>query len=122
MVSLAFWLLTVAVLIGGWLTVRYLSSQHLAERSFGIGHGFFGVAGLAALLVALAHGARGGDRYGLAIFVPVAAGLAALAALVGIVIALRGRRLHRNVEILIGLHAMLAVTAYVMLLAFYSLV
>jgi hypothetical protein len=71
-----------------------------------------------ALIVSLASGIGTGDRYGTASFGPAAAILATLATLAGAGIMLRARRPARNIGFLIGVHASLAVTAYVLLLAY----
>ena len=76
------------------------------------------MSGLSVLIFTLVNGTGMGDRYGTASFGPAAAILAALAALVGTGIALFGRRATRSISFLIGVHASLAVTAYVLLLAY----
>jgi len=118
MLSLALVLLSLAVLIGIAIALRFLGDRHLPSRTIAAIHGLLGVSGLFALIVALASGTGTGDRYGTASFGPVAAILAALAALAGAGIMLLARRPPRNIGLFIGVHASLAVTAYVLLLAY----
>jgi hypothetical protein len=118
MLSLALALLSLAVLIGVAIGIRFLGDRRLPSRAIGAVHGLLGAAGLTALILALASGVGTGDRYGTASFGPAAAILAALAALAGAAIALLGRRTARSIDLLIGVHAGIAVTAYVLLLAY----
>jgi hypothetical protein len=121
MLSLALALLSLAVLIGVAIGIRFLGDSRVPSRAIGAIHGLLGASGLSALIIALASGAGTGDRYGTASFGPAAAILAALAALAGAGIALLGRRPARNIGLLIGVHASLAITAYVLLLAYVLL-
>ena len=118
MLSLALTLLSLAVLIGVAIGIRFLGDRRLPSRTIGAVHGLLGVSGLSALIFTLVNGTGMGDRYGTASFGPAAAILAALATLVGTGIALFGRRATRSIGFLIGAHASLAVTAYVLLLAY----
>jgi hypothetical protein len=118
MLSLALALLSLAVLIGVAIGIRFLGDRRLPSRAIGAVHGLLGASGLSALILSLASGAGTGDRYGTASFGPAAAILAALAALAGAGIALLGRRTPRSIGFLIGVHASLAITAYVLLLAY----
>jgi hypothetical protein len=121
MLSLALVLLSLAVLIGVAIGIRFLGDRRLPSRTVGAVHGLLGASGLSALILSLVSGAGTGDRYGTASFGPAAAILAALAALAGAGIALLGRRTPRRIGVLIGVHASLAVTAYVLLLAYVLL-
>ncbi len=118
MLFLALALLSLAVLIGVTISIRFLGYNHLPSHAIGAVHGLLGASGLSALILALVSGTGTGDRYGTASFGPAAAILAALAALAGVGIALLRRRPARNIGLLIGVHASLAVTAYVLLLAY----
>ena len=118
MLSLALALLSLAVLLGVAIGIRFLGDRRLPSRTVGAVHGLLGASGLSALILSLVNGAGTGDRYGTASFGPAAAILAALAALAGAGIALLGRRTPRRIGLLIGVHASLAVTAYVLLLAY----
>ena len=118
MLSLALVLLSLAVLIGVAMAIRFLGDRHRPSRTIAAIHGLLGASGLSALILALASGTGTGDRYGTASFGSAAAILAALAALAGAGIMLLARRPARNIGFLIGVHASLAVTAYVLLLAY----
>jgi hypothetical protein len=121
MLSLALALLSLAVLIGVAISIRFLCDRRLPSCAIGAVHGLLGASGLCALIFALVGGVGVGDRYGTASFGPAAAILVALAALAGAGIALVGRRTARTIGWLIGVHASLAVTAYVLLLAYVFL-
>ncbi len=118
MLSLALTLFSLAVLIGIVIGIRFLNEKRPPSRVIAAAHGLLGAVGLAALIVALKSGAGAGDQYGTASFGPAAAVLAAVALLAGVGIALLARRMTRNIGVLIGVHASVAVTAYVLLLAF----
>ena len=117
MLSFALVLFSLAVLIGVAIGIRFSVDGRLPSRAIGAVHGLLGLSGLSALIVAVS-GAGTGDRYGTASFGPVAVILAALAVLAGAEIALLGRRAARSIGLLIAVHASLAVTAYVLLLAY----
>ena len=118
MITLAVWLWAIAVAIGAVMALRFLGERQLASRAVAAVHGTLGAAGLAALLVALATGNGAGNRYGTAAFGPAAAVLATVAVIIGLTIALRGRSRPRGPGLLIGIHATVAVTAAVLLLAY----
>ena len=118
MLSFALVLFSLAVLIGVAIGIRFSVDGRLPSRAIGAVHGLLGLSGLSALIVAVVSGAGTGDRYGTASFGPVAVILAALAVLAGAGIALLGRRAARSIGLLIAVHASLAVTAYVLLLAY----
>jgi len=118
MLSLALVLLSLAVLIGAAIGIRFLGDRRLPSRAIGAIHGLLGASGLCALIFALVSSVGADDRYGTASFGPAAATLAALAVLAGAGIALLGRRTVRGIGLLIVVHASLAVTAYVLLLAY----
>jgi hypothetical protein len=117
LINLAFWLLTVAAAIGVLLVLRYPATRQPA-RLF---HGGVAGVGLVLLVAGLLFGAPMPDRYGVALFGPAAAVLAGLALLIGITIALATRRPARGIGLRLGTHATLAVTAYVLLLAYVVL-
>jgi hypothetical protein len=81
----------------------------------GIAHGTIGVVGLGLLLFALQGPARGVDA-GVASFGTTSAALFAGAALTGVVMLRMRRR-----AIVMAVHAGIAITGYVLLLAWYSL-
>jgi hypothetical protein len=80
-------------------------------------HGILGIGGLSCLMLALRGPPRGEDL-GVASFGAISAGLIALAALAGIGILFMHVAKKRRAGALIGLHATLAVTGFVMLAAY----
>lgn len=121
MLSLALALFSVAVLLGIAISIWFLAGKPVPSRAIAIVHGLLGVLGLSALILVLTHGIGMGDRYGTASFGPLAAILAAVAALVGVGMALLMRKTTRNAGVLISVHATLAISAYVLLLAYVLL-
>ena len=118
MLSISFWLLTVTVALGTGLGVRLLHSGQSAPKISGSIHGALGVLGLAFLALAPVHvfDAPGG----LSSFVTAARVLGFVALLLGLAIILL-RRSERRIGLAAGAHVTMAVTAYVLLLAFVSL-
>jgi hypothetical protein len=86
----------------------------------GIVHGVTGAAGLGLLAVAL-QGPRRGDAMGVGSFGQVAAVLFGVALLVGPFVPLLQRRAPPFAGIAIATHASLAITAFVLFLAWASL-
>jgi hypothetical protein len=119
MLLLAFAILSATVAAGIALALLHLrgSPPHWLAGAL---HGVAGAAGLAALLLAL-RGPPRGVLTGVASFGTVAATLAAIALVAGLAIAALARRSHRAVGLLIAAHATLAITAYVLLVAYVSL-
>ena len=87
---------------------------------FGIIHGLIGAAGLGSLVVAL-QGPRHGDAMGVGSFGVAAAVLFGIALVFGPFIPLSMKRTPRLAGLLIATHATLAITAFVLLLAWASL-
>jgi hypothetical protein len=118
MLTAAFALLTVAVLMGALLAVAYLREGAAPPPlPLGVLHGLIGIGGLALLTLALRGPPRGADQ-GTGSFGIIAAVLVATAAAVGLAqlaLRLRGRRLSGT---LIGVHATLAVGSFVILLVY----
>jgi hypothetical protein len=121
MLSLALALFSAAVLIGIAIALRFLANTRPPSRAIAAVHGLFGVAGLAVLAYALIAGVSRGDQYGTASFGPVAAVMAGLAVVLGLAMALVARRTTRHLGVLIGVHASIAIFAYVLLLAYVLL-
>jgi|HubBroStandDraft_1064217.scaffolds.fasta_scaffold331767_2 hypothetical protein len=119
MLPLAFTIMSAAVLAGIVLALLRLrgSPPHWAV---GVLHGVAGAAGLAALLLAL-RGPPRGVLTGVASFGAIAAVLAAVALAAGLAVATLTRHSHGAVGPLLAVHATLAITAYVLLLAYVSL-
>jgi hypothetical protein len=119
MLTTAFAVLAVAVLLGTALAVRYLRSgpANPAPWSLAALHGLIGIGGLFCLLLALRGPTRGLDQ-GTASFGTIAATLLAFAALAGLGVLLMRARKRQRSGTLIGLHATLAVSGFVVLAAY----
>ncbi len=119
MLVAAFVILAVAVLLGSVLAVLHLQTEGRAAPPWSLAalHGILGIGGLGCLVLALLGLPRGLNQ-GTAAFGAGAAVLIALAALVGLGLlatqVLKGRR----AGILIGIHATLAVSGFVVLAAY----
>jgi hypothetical protein len=126
MLTLAFIILGLAVLLGSALAVLHLRSQSSTASPAVTWpvpwpvvamHGLLGFGGLICLVLAL-HGPQRGNTQGTASFGAVAAVLFALAALAGGGILLTHPRKKRRAGALIGVHATLAVTGFVILASY----
>lgn len=119
MLMMAFSILAAAVLFGTALAIPYLrgSTAHAAPWWLAALHGVVGIAGLGCLLLALRGPPRGLDE-GTASFGLVAATLLALAVLAGLGVLLMHRGRRRRAATLIGLHATLAISGFVLLAAY----
>jgi hypothetical protein len=118
LVSIAVWVLTLAVAAGTVLALWHLRAADRGSRpplAAGIAHGVAGAAGFVFLLLALRGPARGIDA-GAGSFGTVAAVLFAGAALTGI-----AQLMLRRKAVAMAVHAGLAITGYVLLLAWNSL-
>ena len=120
--------LGLTVLLGSTLAVLHLRAQDVASAAssasswpvpwpVGTLHGFLGIGGLVCLLLAL-RGTPRGLAQGTASFGAFAATLFALAALAGGGILAMHLRKKRRAGALIGLHAALAVSGFVILAAY----
>lgn len=119
MLTAAFIILALAVLLGSALAVLHLRAESAAAPPLSLGalHGLLAIGGFACLLVGLRGPVRGLET-GTASFGAIAAALIAVAALLGIGLFgahLRKRRLSGG---LIGIHATLAVAGFVILAAY----
>jgi hypothetical protein len=119
MLIAAFVVLAAAVLKGTALAVQYLRGGDVPAPPWTLAalHGLIGVGGLCWLLLALRGPPRGLDQ-GTASFGAVAATLLALAALAGLGILFLHRIRKRRAGTLIGLHATLAISGFVVLAAY----
>lgn len=120
MLSLAFILLSAAVLAGSVLALLYLRGTAYPRPASGLLHGALGLAGLAALFLALRGPPRGLDA-GVGSFGAVAAVLAAAALVLGLSVLALLRYRPQVAALAVVLHAALAITAYVLLLAYVAL-
>ena len=119
MLSATFMIIGSAALLGSVLAILHMRAESVAAVpwQFATLHGLLGIGGLSCLVWALRGPPRGLDQ-GTASFGLISATLIALAALVGgglVVMHLLGRRLPGT---LIGLHATLAVSGFVILAAY----
>jgi hypothetical protein len=121
MLTLAFSVLALAVAAGAVLAVLHLREARAAPpRALPVLHGILAVAGFAALLVALQGPARG-IATGTASFGTIAAALFALAALFGLAMLALHLLRRRLPGVLIGAHATLAVSGFVILAVYLLL-
>jgi hypothetical protein len=119
MLVLAFVLLCAAAAIGGGLAVLYLrrpQAKPAPPAPVLATHAALGAASLAVLLVALGRGLPP-TGIGAAGLGPTAAALLAMALAIGLLLAHASWRRRRPGEMLVGLHAGLAVAGLVVLLA-----
>jgi len=118
MLTAAFTILTFAVLMGSALAVLHMREGAVAPRwPLGALHGLIAIAGLASVLLALRGPPRGLDQ-GTGSFGTIAATLLTLAALAGIGLVAARLRRRPLPGILIGVHATLAVSGFVILAAY----
>jgi hypothetical protein len=119
MLTAAFIILGSAVLLGAALAVLHQRTEPGAGAPWPVAavHGLLGVGGLICLVLALRGPPRGLDR-GTGSFGTIGATLIALAALAGGAILITHLRNRRGGATLIGIHATLAVSGFVVLAAY----
>lgn len=120
MLLFALLLMTAAVLLGGGLALLHLRGTTRPSWVVGALHGLIGLVSLVALFLALQGPARG-VQTGVAPFGMVAAVLAAVAFAIGAVVLLLLRARRPVAGLAIAVHATLAISAYVVLLAYVAL-
>ena len=121
MLIAAFVILGVAVLLGSVLAALHLRAENRTPPwSFAALHGLLAIGGLSCLALAL-RGPPRGLAYGVASFGILAALLITLAALIGL--ALLAKRIFKTriASIMIGIHATVAVSGFVILAAYVLL-
>jgi hypothetical protein len=121
MLITAFVILAVAVLLGSVLAILHLQREGSTPPwSLAALHGLLAIGGLSCLALALRGPPRGLDQ-GVASFGIIATLLITLAALIGV--ALLAKRIFKTriAGIMIGIHATLAVSGFVILAAFVLL-
>jgi len=119
MLNAALIVLLVAVLFGSWLAMLHFAGRS-AERApwpLALMHAGLALTGFALLAVTLRGPPRGADQ-GVAYFGIAAAGLLAVAAIVGAQIFVRFRLRKMSAGALVGVHAALAVSGVVILAAY----
>jgi hypothetical protein len=117
MLIAAFIGLAAALVLGTALAVVYLRDTPAAPWPLRTLHGLLGIGGLSCLLLSLRGPPRGLDQ-GVASFGAISAGLVAFAALAGVGVLFIHVVKKRRAGSLIGLHATLAVTGFVILAAY----
>jgi hypothetical protein len=121
MLMTAFDVLTVAVVLGTILALLHLRTNATPPPwPIGALHGLLAIAGFCCLLLALRGPPRGAAQ-GVAAFGLIAAVLFALAALLGLVLLAARLRKQQIGGGLIGIHATLAVSGFVILAAYVFL-
>ena len=118
MIRATAYVLTVAVVLGVTLAIRYIRGGRW--KLVGIVHGLVGATGLGLLLLML-QGPRHGDAMGAGSFGIVASVLFAIALAFGLIIPPAAARSVRAAGAVIATHASLAITAFVLFLAWISL-
>ena len=111
--------LLIAVLFGAWLAVLHFDGRppEHAPWPLALMHAGLALTGFALLAAALRGPAHGADQ-GMAEFGIMAAGLLAVAALLGGQIFVRFRLRRKSAGALVGIHAALAVSGVVILAAY----
>ncbi len=119
MLQAAFYVLTLAVAAGAILVLWHMRAADGATRpplAAGITHGIVGASGL-VLLIPVLFGPPRGVAAGAGSFGKIAAWLFAAAILTGATILVRRRK---RPTVTMTIHSGIAITAYVMLVAWYS--
>jgi hypothetical protein len=101
------------------VTLALLHLRGQRKPAVGVVHGLLGASGLALLLIAL-RGPRHGDALGMGSFGISAAVLFGIALALGLLVLLLFRRAPRAAGIAVAAHATIAITAFVLLLAWTS--
>jgi hypothetical protein len=109
-----------AVALGVAVALPYLRPEAPRRLLFGIIHGMTGALGLGLLIIAL-QGPRRGDAMGAGSFGIVAALLFGSAVMIGPVIRVLGKRKPSVTGLVVVTHASLAITGFVLFLAWASL-
>jgi hypothetical protein len=122
LLSFAVTLLTITVVLGTSVALWHLRATDDTTRppvTLGVVHGCFGAAGLAVLVLVLLRGPARGVSAGAGSFGSTAAILFAVALLLGLTIWLRRRR--PLPVVMMAIHSGIAITGYVLLLAWSAL-
>ena len=115
--------LTLAVALGSVVALWHMIGSEVRRRPpwlVGVVHGILGLGGLGALLLLL-QGPRRGDAMGVGDFGTAAAVLFAAAVVAGVTVPLLIRRFPRGAGLTIAVHASLAITGYVLFLAWSAM-
>jgi hypothetical protein len=106
--------------MGSMLALIYLRDAGRRKPRSGIVHGLMGATGLGLLIIAI-QGPRRGDEMGVGSFGFTAAVLFGLALAFGPLIPVSHRRLPQIASLILVTHAILAITGFVLFLAWISL-
>lgn len=120
MLTLALGIMSAAVLLGSALALRHLRGTTRPHWAVGALHGLLGLASVAILALAL-QGPPRGLQAGVGSFGMAAAVLAATAFAVGLILLVLLRARGRIAGLATAVHATLAISAYVVLLAYVAL-
>ena len=120
MLGLSTLLLALAVLLGGWMAIQAMRRAAPPTLAVASLHGLLALAGTALLLWALA-GPERGRAAGAGSFGLIAAITLGVAAVPGLLLLAQHLRRRRLAGGLIGLHAALAITGFVILLTYWLL-
>jgi len=115
LVAAAVWILTFAVAAGSGLALWHLRPDSRPPLAAGITHGIIGTTGLVALLLALRGPVRGVET-GVGSFGTISATLFAVASVTGVALLLLRRK-----PLVMAIHAGIAITGYMLLLAWNAL-
>lgn len=123
MLTIATGLFTITVIAGVWMGIIHMDSEgrRLPPLWLAVGHGLFAVVAFVVLIAAIGHAANRGAATGSHSFGVIAAWLFIAAALVGIYLFIRHLRRRRLSGVVIATHMMLAVTGFVVLIAYWTL-
>jgi hypothetical protein len=119
--SLAFWIVTLAVAMGASLAVLFLRPVWPRSAWLAAIHGLVGTGGLALLVLALNTPDARADALGVGAFAKFAAVAIGGAWMLGLGLAFWRFRAPRGRGLLIAVHASLAVFGYVLFMAYRSL-
>jgi len=119
--SLAFWIVTLAVVMGAGLAVLFLRPVWPRSTWLAAIHGLVGTGGLVLLVLALNTPDPRADMLGVGPFAKFAAFAIGAAWLLGLGLAFWRFRTPRSRGVLIAIHAGLAVFGYVLFMAYRSL-
>jgi hypothetical protein len=120
MLTVALVILSATVVLGIALGLLYLRGGTRPPWMVGVLHGLFGTAGIATLILAL-RGPPRGLLNGVASFGAIAAVLACVALVAGLGVVTLARWSGCGVGLMIAVHGSLAITAYVLLIAYVAL-
>ncbi|HEY7978117.1 MAG TPA: hypothetical protein VID67_07975 [Rhizomicrobium sp.] len=120
MMSFAFWMVTLAAAMGAGLAFLFLKPAPRSALLAAV-HGIAGASGFGLLIWALQTPDLRADALGVGAFAEYAAVLIGMALVVGLVIGFGPVRIRRSRGLLIAIHGTIAVSGFVLLMAYRSL-